>query len=86
MSSKIKIVGQNLANIWHFRRSFLSFLGVRKVIFWNFSKLLMSCLSNVTSDGYEPEVGVALGSSQLAVAVSGRMLFAVSPLMNGTRN
>ena len=47
MTPKIKIFGQNLAHFGGFEGSFLTFLGVKKVVFWNFSKLFWSCLGSV---------------------------------------
>ena len=47
MASKIEILGQKFAHIWYFRRSFLTILGVKKVVFLTFSKFFLSCLESV---------------------------------------
>ena len=43
----MEIFGQNFAHFGRFEGSFLSILGVEKVIFWSFSKLFWSCLGSV---------------------------------------
>ena len=47
MTSKIEIFDQNIAHFGSFEGSFLTILGVEKVIFWTFSKLFWSCLGCV---------------------------------------
>ena len=47
MTPKIEIFGQNLAHFGGFDGSFLTILGVKKVVFWTFSKLFWSCLGSV---------------------------------------
>mgnify|MGYP001790979268 CR=1 FL=1 len=47
MTPKIEIFGQNLAHFDRFEGSFLTILGVEKVVFWTFSKLFWSCLGSV---------------------------------------
>ena len=47
MTPKIEIFGQNFAHFGRFEGSFLTILGVEKVVFWTFSKLFGSCLGSV---------------------------------------
>ena len=47
MTPKIEIFGQNWAHFGGFEGSFLTILGVKKVVFWTFSKLFWSCLVSV---------------------------------------
>ena len=47
MTPKIEIFGQNLAHFDRFEGSFLTILGVEKVVFWTFSKLFWSYLGSV---------------------------------------
>ena len=47
MTPKIEIFVQNFAHFDRFEGSFLTILGVEKVIFWTFSKLFWSCLGCV---------------------------------------
>ena len=47
MTPKIEIFGQNFAHFGGFEGSFLTILGVKKVVFWTFSKLFWSCLGSV---------------------------------------
>ena len=47
MTPKIEIFGQNWAHFGGFEGSFLTILGVKKVVFLTFSKLFWSCLRTV---------------------------------------
>ena len=47
MTPKIEIFGQKFAHFGRFEGSFLTILGVEKVVFWTFSKLFWSCLGSV---------------------------------------
>ena len=47
MTSKIEILGLKFAHFGRFEGSFLTILGVKKVVFWTFSKLFWSCLGSV---------------------------------------
>ena len=47
MIQKIEIFDEKLAYFGSFEGSFLTILGVEKVIFWTFSKLFWSCLGSV---------------------------------------
>ena len=47
MTPKIEIFGQNWAHFGGFEGSFLTILGVKKVVFWTFSKLFWSYLGSV---------------------------------------
>ena len=47
MTPIIEIFGQNFAHFDRFEGSFLTILGLEKVIFWTFSKLFWSCLGSV---------------------------------------
>ena len=47
MTPKIEIFDENLAYFGSFEGSFLTILGLEKVIFWTFSKLFWSCLGSV---------------------------------------
>ena len=47
MTPKIEIFDEKLAYFGSFEGSFLTILGVEKVIFWTFSKLFWSCLRSV---------------------------------------
>ena len=47
MTPEIEILGQNFAHFDRFEGSFLTILGVKKVVFWTFSKLFRSCLGSV---------------------------------------
>ena len=47
MTLKTEILGQNFAHFGRFEGSFLTILGVKKVVFWTFSKLFWSCLGSV---------------------------------------
>ena len=47
MTRKIKIFGQKFAHFDGFGGSFLTNLGVKKVVFGTFSKLFGSCLGSV---------------------------------------
>ena len=44
MTTKIKIFIQNLTNFGGFEGSYLTILGVEKIVFSTFSKLFWSCL------------------------------------------
>ena len=44
MTPKIEIFGQKFAYFGRSEGSFLTILGVKKVVFWTFSKLFRSCL------------------------------------------
>ena len=43
MTPKIEIFSQNLATFDVFDGTFLTILGVKKVVFWTFGKLFWSC-------------------------------------------
>ena len=43
MTPTIEIFGQKLAHFGGFDGSFLTILGVKKVVFWTFGKLFWSC-------------------------------------------
>ena len=47
MTPKIKILGQTFAHFGGFDASFLTILGVEKVVFWTFSKFFWSFLGRV---------------------------------------
>ena len=47
MTPKIEIFDQKFAHFGRFEGSFLTILGVEKVVFWTFSKLFGKCLSIV---------------------------------------
>ena len=47
MTPKIEILDQKFAHFGRFGGSFLTILGVEKVVFWTFSKLFWSCLGSV---------------------------------------
>ena len=47
MTLKTEILGQNFAHFGRFEGSFLTILGVKKVVFWTFSKLFWTCLGSV---------------------------------------
>ena len=47
MTPNIEIFGQNFAHFGSFEGSFLTILGVEKVVFSTFSKLFWSCLGSV---------------------------------------
>ena len=47
MNAIIKILVQNFTHFGGFYWSFLTILGVKKVVFWTFSKLFGSCLGSV---------------------------------------
>ena len=47
MTPKIEIFGQKFAHFDGFEGSFLTTLGVKKVVFGTFSKLFGSCLGSV---------------------------------------
>ena len=47
MTPKIEIFIQKFAHFGRFDGSFLTIFGVKKVVFWTFSKLFSSCLGSV---------------------------------------
>ena len=47
MTPKIENFGQKYAHFGSFEGSFWTILGVKKVVFWTFSKLFGSCLGSV---------------------------------------
>ena len=47
MTPKTEIFDQNFAHFGRFEGSFLTILGVEKVVLWTFSKLFGSCLRSV---------------------------------------
>ena len=47
MTLKTEILGQNFVHFGRFEGSFLTILGVKKVDFWTFSKLFLTCLGSV---------------------------------------
>ena len=47
MTPKIEIFDQKFAHFGNFEGSFLTILGVKKVVFWTFSKLFWSRLGSV---------------------------------------
>ena len=47
MTPKFEILGQTFAHFNGFEGSFLTILGVKKVVFWTFSKIFWSCLRSV---------------------------------------
>ena len=49
MTPKIEIFDEKLAHFGSFEGSFLTILGVEKVIFWTFSKLFWSCLGSISA-------------------------------------
>ena len=46
MTPEIEILGQNFAHFDRFEGSFLTILGIEKVVFWTFSKLFWTCLGS----------------------------------------
>ena len=61
MTQKIEIFRENFAHFDRFEGSFLTILGVEKVIFWTFSKLFWSCLGSVRAS-FSTLKGPFLGS------------------------
>ena len=47
MTQKIEIFDKKFAHFGRFEGSFLTILGVEKVLIWTFSKLFLSCLESV---------------------------------------
>ena len=47
MTTKIEIFGQKFAHFRGFEGSFLTILGVKKVVFWTFSKFFKSCIESI---------------------------------------
>ena len=47
MIPKSEILGQKFAHFGRFEASFLTIFGVKKVVFWTFSKLFWTCLGSV---------------------------------------
>ena len=47
MTPEIEISDQNFIHLGRFEGPFLTTLGVKKVVFWTFSKLDWKCLGNV---------------------------------------